>query len=299
MKRSPQEEQLVLAAQGIWREIRSGDVPALRSSLHSSFQARGFPLSVPEGGGTIPAEETVRLLAEFFREGAELTNVGYRLGGTLAQDRHGIVQIEWMAERGLGEKGSPRYVSGQVTMSFLKEEAQWRCSGWLGCAGPHGAEESEKRAADLAAIREQILRVFEAYRQKDESLLRRTHTADWRGFALSSATIGRGINAYMGAARKAIGSMVFETYRILELDAIFYGDIAVVPYVAVVAGRTARGRIQESRLRVMDVYLREPSGWNQIASNVCLHPGEIRGGVSELRERSRGSGPAGSEAHAG
>ena len=39
----------------------------------------------------------------------------------------------------------------------------------------------------------------------------------------------------------------------------------------------AQGRKEQSRLRVMDVYLREPSGWNQVASNVCLHPEEMRG----------------------
>ena len=108
-------------------------------------------------------------------------------------------------------------------------------------------------------------------------MLRRTHTADWRGFALSSAAVGKGIDAYMRAAQRAMVSMQFEEYQIVELDAIFYGDVAIVPYVALVAGRTAQGRREQSRLRVMDVYLREPSGWNQVASNVCLHPEEIRG----------------------
>ena len=165
-----------------------------------------------------------------------------------------------MAELGLGQDGSPRFVSGSATLSFRCDGSACLLRGWLGTRGPHEAQSAEERAADAAAIREQILRVFEAYRQKDQATLRRTHTADWRGFALSSAAVGKGIEAYMRAASRAMVSVQFEEYRILEFDAIFYGDIAIVPYVASVAGKTAQGRT-ESRLRVIDVYLRAPSGW--------------------------------------
>ena len=130
----------------------------------------------------------------------------------------------------------------------------------------------------MQAIREQILRVFEAYRQKDLTMLRRTHTADWRGFTLQSGAVGRGIDSYMRAAQGALSSMEWEDYQIFDLDAVFYGDLAVVPYVARIAGKNRQGTQEAYRLRVLDVYLREPLGWNQIATNVSLHPEELRGG---------------------
>ncbi len=271
-----ERQALVQACEEIWREIRGLEPAALAEILPRTFQASGFPVSRDIAPEAPDATEGIRRLSGFFREGSGLTNLHHTIKGAQTLGSVGVVQFDWLAEQGIGEGGSPRFVSGRAALTFLSEEGRWRLNGWLGSAGPHEAEDSQKRAADLEAIREQILRVFEAYRQKDQAMLRRTHTADWRGFALSSATVGKGINAYMQSAQKAMVSVQFEEYRILELDAIFYGDIAIVPYVALVAGKTARGRREESRLRVIDVYLREPGGWNQVASNVCLHPENIR-----------------------
>jgi ketosteroid isomerase-like protein len=276
MRRTQEEQKVVQACQSLWRELRSGDVAAVRNTMAPGFDAQGFPIPEASEGGPSEATDPVACLIDYYREGGGLTNVVYQVGGALAQRGFGTAQVGWMAERGLGTHGSPSYVSGQVTVTFAFDADRWLACGWLGMEGVHAARCAEDRGADLAAIREQILRVFEAYRQKDQAMLRRTHTADWRGFALTSGSIGRGIEAYMGAAKRSMVSMHFEDYRILELDAVFYGDLAIVPYVAVVVGKSAQGRIQESRLRVIDVYLREPSGWNQVASNVCLHPEEIR-----------------------
>lgn len=294
--------QVMLACEAAWRAIRVGEAAGLTACLHRDFAAQGFPSEAPaeetpveapaDGAGTEKGEggesdgqppsrpsvaPSLMRLCRFFAEGSGLTNVVHRIDGIQILGNIAVSQLFWMAEEGLGEDGSPRFVSGIAVLTLLRQGDEWRLSGWLGTPGPHRPRDSAERATDVEAIREQILRVFEAYRQKSQAVLRRTHTADWRGFALSSASVGRGIDAYMRAAQNALVSVQFEEYRILELDAIFYGDIAIVPYVAVVAGRTARGRREESRLRVMDVYLREPGGWNQIASNVCLHPVEIRG----------------------
>ncbi len=270
-------QSLIQACEEVWRELRASDGQKLASGLAPAFRAEGFPVEPHaegevEGSPAGSADDLVR----FFREGSGLTSLHHVMAGAQALGNTGVVQLEWVAEQGIGEQGSARFVSGRATLTFARADGQWRLAGWLGTPGPHRAQTAVDRAADVEAIREQILRVFEAYRQKDEAILRRTHTADWRGFALSSGTVGKGIHAYMSAAQRAMLSVQFEEYRILELDAVFYGDIAIVPYVAVVAGKTARGRREESRLRVIDVYLREPGGWNQVASNVCLHPEEIR-----------------------
>ena len=286
-------QDLLQTLEAAWRAMRSGEAGSLNALLHPQFRAGGYPTEVPpetepwrgasagstsspdSGAEPSPAVAAQRL-AGLFREGSGLTNLHHVVEGAQKFGEFGVAQLRWMAEWGLGEGGSPRFVSGRATVSFRREKDSWLLAGWLGVSGPHGAQDAARRASDVEAIREQILRVFEAYRQKDQAMLRRTHTADWRGFALSSSTVGKGIDAYMGAAARAMASVQFEEYQIAELDAIFYGDIAIVPYLAVVAGRTAQGRREQSRLRVIDVYLREPSGWNQVASNVCLHPETLR-----------------------
>lgn len=225
------------------------------------------------------ADAGVQYLQVFFGEGRGLTNLIYERGGIQVLDGFAVAVFRWIAEPGIGQSGSPRYVSGRATVSFRNDAGgNWLATGWLGIRGSHDPDPGVTRGDDVRAIREQILRVFEAYRQKDLGMLRRTHTADWRGFTLQSGSVGRGIDAYMRAAQGAIASMQFEEYKILDLDAVFYGDFAVVPYVARIAGRNRQGVEEAYRLRVLDVYLREPLGWNQIATNVSLHPEEMLGG---------------------
>ena len=287
------------ACERIWAGVRrtaGGEGPA---GFHPDFHLRGFPgpaagsrfarrhEEAPDDNGDLtgPEEEPVpspqagiEYLQRFFGEGKGLTNLVHFLDGVQVLDEIGVAQTRWVAEYGLGEKGSPRYVSGRVSLTFLRDGNEWKLRGWLGTRGPHHAVEGSQRAEDVLAIREQILRVFEAYRQKDVPMLRRTHTADWRGFTLASPSVGRGIDAYIQAAEGAIGSTQFEEYQILELAPVFYGDLAIVPYVARIAGKNRQGRTEAYRLRVLDVYLREPMGWNQIAANTSLHPEELIGG---------------------
>jgi len=289
---------LTETCESFWNHIRTGEPPA-SEVFHPEFELRGFPGPDPQArfmryveeapsgepmeGATEPAKASpkagMEYLCRFFGEGKGLTNLVYHVDGTQEFGQLGVVQLRWVAEYGLGENGSPRYVSGRVTLSFTREEAvPWRLRGWLGSRGPHHAVGANRRAEDVQSIREQILRVFEAYRQKDLAMLRRTHTADWRGFSVSSTTVGRGIEAYIQAAEGAMISAQFEEYRILDLDAVFYGEMAIVPYVARIAGRDRQGKVQAYRMRVLDVYLREPSGWNQVATNATLHPEERLGG---------------------
>lgn len=286
------------ACEGIWDCVRRPAQGETRSGFHAEFQLQGFP--GPAAGSrparwqeeapddTEAAEADVEqlptpqagidYLQRFFGEGRGLTNLVHRIDGAQVLGEIGLVQTRWIAEHGLGEKGSPRYVSGRVALTFLRNGDGWSLRGWLGSRGPHHAVDGSHRSEDVQAIREQILRVFEAYRQRDISMLRRTHTADWRGFTLASPSVGRGIDAYIQAAEGAIGSTRFEEYQILDLAPVFYGDMAIVPYVARIAGKNRQGRTEAYRLRVLDVYLRDPMGWNQVAATTSLHPEEIIGG---------------------
>ena len=287
------------ACERLWDSIRRSNDDDARNGFHGEFQLRGFPgpaagsrlarwqeEAPDEADGKsdgesdpVPTPEAgIEYLRRFFGEGKGLTNLVYFVDAAQVLGETGVVQSRWIAEYGLGQKGSPRYVSGRVALTFLQQGGEWVVRGWLGSRGQHHAVEGSHRAEDVQAIREQILRVFEAYRQKDIAMLRRTHTADWRGFTLSSPSVGRGIDAYIQAAEGAVGSMQFEEYQILDLAPIFYGDVAIVPYVARIAGKNRQGRTEAYRLRVLDVYLREPMGWNQVAANTSLHPEELIGG---------------------
>jgi len=265
-----ERSELLEVTDRVWQGLRSGEAGGLKDLVADNMQVEGYPS--PEG----PAD--VESLRRFFAEGAGLTSFVHVVVGEQVLDDVGLVHTRWIAERGLGQDGSPSYISGRVIFTYRRVEGTWRLRGYLGARGPHEPEGADARAADVQAIREQILRVFEAYRQKDLAMLRRTHTSSWRGFSLRSGSIGQGIDAYMRGAQGAIASMQFQEYRILELDAIFYGDIAIVPYVARIAGKNRLGREEGYRLRVIDVYLREPLGWNQIATNVGLHPEDMSGG---------------------
>ncbi|MBK8230296.1 MAG: DUF4440 domain-containing protein [Candidatus Eisenbacteria bacterium] len=262
-----ERDELLEASERIWLGLRSGGEGTLSAHLAPSFELNGYPAE-DHGDG-------IETLRRFFAEGEGLTSFVHNLVGLQVLDDVGVVQARWIAERGLGEDGSPSYLSGRVTLTFRRIDNEWKLRGWIGARGPHDPETMEDRAADVQAIREQILRVFEAYRQKDLAMLRRTHTSSWRGFSLRSGAVGKGIDAYMRGAQGAIGSMQFQEYRLLELDAIFYGDLAIVPYVARIAGQNRLGRDEAYRLRVIDVYLREPLGWNQVATNVCPHPEDL------------------------
>ncbi len=288
-------QELIIAADTMWNGLRK-TTEDLSDVFHTEFQLQGFPgpkvrishtheeapaeaESDAEAQSHIPTPEAgISYLRRFFGEGRGLTNLVYFVDGAQVLGETGVAQCRWIAEHGLGDAGSPRYVSGRVALTFHREDEGWKVRGWLGSRGLHQAVDGAHRADDVQAIREQILRVFEAYRQKDLGVLRRTHTADWRGFTVTSNTVGRGIDAYIQAAEGAVGSTQFEEYQILDLAPIFYGDVAIVPYVARIAGRNRQGRVEAYRLRVLDVYVREPMGWNQVATNTSLHPEEMIGG---------------------
>lgn len=68
-------------------------------------------------------------------------------------------------------------------------------------------------------------------------------------------------------------ALVMVDYKISEIDFVFYGDVALVPYVAdTVYGKTVRLR---GKLRSLDIYAKINGAWIQVGSHLDLHPETI------------------------
>src|SRR4051812_19973121 len=133
------------------------------------------------------------------------------------------------------------------------------------------------RAADRAAIRAHIESIFQAFVDKDRAKLEATHGAEWRGFTPWSGHVIRGRDGYMNEATFPPGVPKNEGmvgYRIGEFDIVFYGDTAVVSFMADVH-RMFGGEKSTQKLTFVDVYHKDPGGWIQVASNTSLHPDAI------------------------
>src|SRR5918993_3426843 len=93
-----------------------------------------------------------------------------------------------------------------------------------------------EREADARAIRKEIESIFQAFIDKDRAKLEATHGKNWRGYLTGSRTVIKGRDGYM---RASVGDGPMEPkgqgmvgYKIREYDTIFYGDVAVVSFVA-------------------------------------------------------------------
>lgn len=144
-------------------------------------------------------------------------------------------------------------------------------TGWFFFLGTAGSAGGETRREDREAIRAHIDQIFRAYVDGDEETVRRTHAENWRGYLSQSETTIRGIDEYMRNAKAALASpWRVKDYEMREFDVVFYGDLAVVPYIATMKVGPQGGL--QSTIRVLDVYRKEEGHWNQVASNVARHP---------------------------
>jgi hypothetical protein len=130
------------------------------------------------------------------------------------------------------------------------------------------------RAADRQAIREHIESIFRAYVNKDLTTIRATHGVNWIGFTIGARSIIHGIDQYMQSAEEAIGNpLLIIDYKISDIDYVFYGNVALVPYIAeVTVGNEAR---IPGKFRSLDVYARIDGKWIQVGSNIYLHPDTV------------------------
>lgn len=154
---------------------------------------------------------------------------------------------------------------------------------WTGSAARGVSDVArDDRAADREAIRAHIDKIFRAYVDGDCATIRATHAPNWIGFTGQARSIVRGLDEYMnssaafcrqgGANRspEALRQASLVDYRLAEVDFVFYGDVALVPYVAETwYGRAAR---VPGKLRSLDVYAKVDGRWNQVGSNIFPHP---------------------------
>jgi ketosteroid isomerase-like protein len=131
----------------------------------------------------------------------------------------------------------------------------------------------EDRAADRAAIRAHIDRIFQAFIHKDSAELRATHAANWLGYLENSREMIRGADGYMNySGYFEPGSPYGMTgYKMREFDMIFHGDAAFVAFVAEVESKTPAGPFQRT-LRITDFYTKQNGQWIQTGSDTDLHP---------------------------
>jgi len=131
----------------------------------------------------------------------------------------------------------------------------------------------DNRAADRAAIRAHIDRIFQAFIHKDSAELRATHAANWLGYLEGSSTMIRGVDGYMDWSGHFEPNSPYgmKSYKMREFDMIFQGDAAFVAFVADVEANTPSRPFQRT-LRITDFYTKQGGGWIQTGSDTDLHP---------------------------
>jgi len=145
---------------------------------------------------------------------------------------------------------------------------------------------ASERPADAAAIRAHIQSIFQAFVDKDRAKLEATHGAEWRGFTPWSGHVIRGRDGYMKEATfppNIPKNQGMVGYRIGEFDIVFYGDTAVVSFMAEV-DRLQGAEKSTQKLTFVDVYHKDPGGWIQVASNTSLHPDAVSEIASQRRQ---------------
>jgi ketosteroid isomerase-like protein len=129
------------------------------------------------------------------------------------------------------------------------------------------------RAADRAAIRAHIDRIFQAFIKKDRAELRATHASNWLGYLEGSIEMIRGIEGYMETTSFLDPKSPYGMtgYRMREFDMIFHGDAAFVAFVADVDAKLPSGPYRRA-LRICDFYTKQNGAWIQTGSDTELHP---------------------------
>lgn len=125
---------------------------------------------------------------------------------------------------------------------------------------------------DRRAILAHIDGLFQAYFRGDLDAIRRGHTEDWMGFQIGSREIVRGIEAYMKNAEAVLARFRGVRYVLEDVEVSIRGDRAIVFYVAREWILDEQGEEKEIRLRSVDLYRRDPGGWNQYGSHIALMP---------------------------
>ena len=150
---------------------------------------------------------------------------------------------------------------------------------------------TDDREADRQAIRAHIEQIFKAYIAGDCAQIRATHSNNWIGFTGQARSILHGLDAYMNNSARFCqappsanpnpnaGNRMVD-FKLTEIDYQFYGDVALVPYVA----ETAYGSAHvPGKLRSLDVYAKQNGHWNQVGSNIYQHPDMVQAQLEQVQ----------------
>ena len=149
-----------------------------------------------------------------------------------------------------------------------------RLTGLLIAAALLAGATDGDRAADRAAIRAHIDRIFQAFIHKDLAELRATHAANWLGYLQSSRKMIRGLDEYMNDNAPFFdphSPYGMTSYKMREFEMIFKGDAAFVAFVAEVQYKSPDGPFART-LRITDFYTKENGAWIQTGSDTDIHP---------------------------
>jgi ketosteroid isomerase-like protein len=130
------------------------------------------------------------------------------------------------------------------------------------------------RTPGQAATGQQVLKVldeiFTGFVTKDRDAITRRHAFDWIGYGRTGARVDKGLEEFMQGADLAFASPYRPTgHQILDSDVKLRSGMAVVPYTARYAMTTPDGKELQIVFRALDVFRRDGSGWQQVASNLC------------------------------
>lgn len=132
----------------------------------------------------------------------------------------------------------------------------------------------EKRPADREAVLKSLDKIFQGFIHQDDEMLRTTHAEHWIGFLEGTNSIMHGLDEYMKASTSPVKSPVHMTsYRLLEVDVLFYGDIAIVPFICELEiGGPGIEKPFTNKLRILDVFAKLNGTWVQVATDTAQSP---------------------------
>ncbi len=128
------------------------------------------------------------------------------------------------------------------------------------------------REQDRKEILAHIDSVFQAFIHRDEAAIHATHLPEWKGFTVRSRATVRTRDEYLQEVQGLLKNQYWKFYEMLDVDIAFHGETAVVSYIARVSGKDSQEKYFETKLRVLDVYVKKDSAWGLAASSVSLHP---------------------------
>ena len=143
----------------------------------------------------------------------------------------------------------------------------------------------EKRPADRDAVLKSLDRIFQGFIHQDDDELRATHAAQWLGFLEGASSVMHGVEEYMAASTSPIKSPVHMTaYKLLDSDVLFYGDVAIVPFVCEIEiGGPGLNQPIKNKLRILDVFAKLNGQWVQVATDTERTPDAVASSMASLR----------------